>query len=247
MKCILLCAGYATRLFPLTENFPKALLEVGGRAIIDYTLDKVNAIDEIDAIYLVTNAKYAPHFQKWADEKNNGKPITVFNDLTTSNDDRLGAIGDIQFTIDNANIDDDILVLATDNLFDFALTDFVAFYQGKQAPSVCVRKEDYETLKRLGVAQLDQEMKILGFEEKPAEPKSEYAVYAEYIYPKTVLPMIKEYLEEGNSCDAPGNLVRYIYQKVPTYAYEFTGDCYDVGTHEALAKVNELYLKKNQI
>lgn len=245
MKCILLCAGYATRLFPLTENFPKALLEVGGRAILDYTLEKVNEIDEIDAIYLVTNAKYTPHFEKWANEKDNVKPITVFNDGTTNNDDRLGAIGDIQFTIDNANINDDILVLATDNLFDFKLLDFYNFYKSKNAPSVCVRAEqDINLLKRVGVAELDEEMKIVGFEEKPAEPKSKYAVYAEYIYPKEVLSEIKKYLEEGNSCDAPGNLVAYIYKKMPTYAYAFEGECYDVGTHEALAQVNELYSKK---
>ena len=244
MKCILLCAGYATRLFPLTQNFPKALLEVGGRAILDYTLDKVNEIKEIDQIYLVTNAKYTPHFEKWASEKNNIKPITVFNDGTTNNDDRLGAIGDIQFTIDNAKIDDDILVLATDNLFDFKLVDFYDFYKTKNAPSVCVREEqDYNLLKRVGVAQLDSEMKIIDFEEKPAEPKSKFAVYAEYIYPRSVLPEIKRYLEEGNSCDAPGNLVAYLYKKMPTYAYAFEGECYDVGTHEALAQVNELYSK----
>lgn len=243
MKCILLCAGYATRLFPLTENFPKALLEVGGRPIIDYTLDKVNKIDEIDQIYLVTNSKYAPHFTKWATEKNNVKPITVFDDGTSSNDDRLGAIGDIEFTINSANVDDDILVLATDNLFDFELTDFVKFYNEKKSPVVCVREEKLETLKRLGVAQLEEDRRIIGFEEKPAEPKSKYGVYAEYIYPREVLPKIKEYLEEGNSCDAPGNLVTYMYKKVPTYAYEFVGNCYDVGTHDALAEVNAIYSK----
>ncbi len=244
MKCILLCAGYATRLFPLTENFPKALLEVGGRAILDYTLDKVNEIDEIDEIYLVTNAKYTPHFEKWAKEKGNVKHITVFNDGTTNNDDRLGAIGDIEFTIENAKIDDDILVLATDNLFDFKLIDFFNFYKTKNAPSVCVREEsDINLLKRVGVAKLDEDMRITDFEEKPAEPKSKYAVYAEYIYPREVLPEIKKYLEEGNSCDAPGNLVAYMYKKMPTYAYAFEGECYDVGTHDALALVNELYSK----
>ncbi len=243
MKCILLCAGYATRLFPLTQNFPKALLEVGGRAILDYTLDKVNEIDDIDQIYLVTNAKYTPHFEKWVKEKNNIKPITVFNDGTTNNDDRLGAIGDIQFTIENAKIDDDILVLATDNLYDFKLVDFYNFYKTKNAPAVCVREEEYETLKRLGVAELDEDMRMIGFEEKPAEPKSKYAAYAEYIYPREVLPEIKKYLDEGNSCDAPGNLVAYMYKKMPTYAYVFEGACYDVGTHEALAQVNELYSK----
>lgn len=245
MKCILLCAGYATRLFPLTENFPKALLEVGGRAILDYTLDKVNEIEEIDEIYLVTNAKYTPHFKKWAEEKKNIKPIIVFNDGTSTNDDRLGAIGDINFTIDKANIDDDILVLATDNLFDFKLKDFVEFYKIKNAPSVCVREEqDIELLKRVGVAILDNENKIIDFTEKPAEPKSKFAVYAEYIYPRNVLPKIKQYLVEGNSADAPGNLVAYMYQQTPTYAYCFEGECYDVGTHEALALVNELYSNK---
>ena len=244
MKCILLCAGYATRLFPLTENFPKALLEVGGRPIIDYTLDKVNKIEEVDAIYLVTNAKYAGHFSKWAEEKNNVKPITVFNDGTYSNDDRLGAIGDIYYTIQNANIDDDILVLATDNLFEFELTDFVKFYNEKKSPVVCVREEKYETLKRLGVAELTEDRRIVGFEEKHAEPKSKYGVYAEYIYPREVLPKIKQYLDEGNSCDAPGNLVVYMYKQLPTYAYEFTGACYDIGTHEALAEVNSIYTKE---
>lgn len=242
MKCILLCAGYATRLFPLTQNFPKALLEVGGRAILDYTLDEVNSINEIDHIYLVTNAKYTPHFEEWAKSKNNIKPITVFNDGTTNNDDRLGAIGDMQFTIEKAGIDDDILVLATDNLFTFKLKDFVEFYKTKNAPSVCVREEDdINLLKRVGVAKLDEDMRIVDFIEKPAEPQSKYAVYAEYIYPKNVLPMIKTYLEEGNSCDAPGNLVAYMYKRLPTYAYAFNGVCYDVGTHEALAQVNEIY------
>ncbi len=243
MKCIFLCAGYATRLFPLTENFPKALLKVGGRAILDYTLEKVNKIDEIDEIYLVTNAKYTPHFETWAKEKNNVKPIKVFNDGTTNNDDRLGAIGDIEFTIESAKIDDDIMVLATDNLFDFELKDFVEFYKTKNSPCVCVREEEYETLKRLGVAELDSEMKIIGFEEKPAEPKSKYGVYAEYIYPKNLLPEIKKYLEEGNSCDAPGNLVVYMYKKTPTYAYAFEGACYDIGTHDALKMVNGIYSK----
>lgn len=245
MKCILLCAGYATRLFPLTENFPKALLEVGGRAILDYTLDKVNEIDEIDEIYLVTNAKYTPHFEKWASQKNNVKPITVLNDGTTSNADRLGAIGDIAFTLEKMNVDDDILVLATDNLFDFKLKDFNEFYKTKKAPCVCVKEEEnIELLKRVGVAKLDEEMKIIDFVEKPAEPQSKYAVYAEYIYPREVLKYIKQYLEEGNSNDAPGNLVAYMYKKTPTYAYAFEGDCYDVGTHDALAEVNELYKNK---
>ena len=241
MKCIFLCAGYATRLFPLTENFPKALLEVGGKPILDYTLDKVNKMDLVDEIYLVTNNKYAPHFEKWAKEKNNIKPITVFNDGTMSNDDRLGAIGDIQFTIEKAGINDDIFILATDNLFDFELKDFEDFYKKVKSPAVCVKKEDRETLKRIGVACLDSNNIITNFEEKPANPKGDFGVYAEYMYPKEVVPMVKEYLNEGNSCDAPGNFVKYLSEKMPTYAYVFDGECYDVGTHEALAKVRNMY------
>ena len=245
MKCIFLCAGYATRLFPLTENFPKALLKVGGRALLDYILDEVNSLDEIDEIYLVTNAKYTPHFESWAKEKNNIKPITVINDGTYTNDDRLGAIGDINFTIEKCNINDDLLIIAGDNLFTFKLREFVDFYKAKNAPSVCVREEtDINLLKRVGVAVLDDSNKILDFEEKPAEPKSKYAVYAEYIYPKEILPVFKEYLAEGNSNDAPGNFVAYLYKKMPTYAYPFKGECYDVGTHDALAYVNEIYSKK---
>lgn len=245
MKCIFLCAGYATRLFPLTENFPKALLKVGGRALLDYILDEVNSLDEIDEIYLVTNAKYTPHFESWAKEKNNIKPITVINDGTYTNDDRLGAIGDINFTIEKCNINDDVLIIAGDNLFTFKLREFVDFYKAKKAPSVCVREEtDINLLKRVGVAVLDDSNKILDFEEKPAEPKSKYAVYAEYIYPKEILPVFKEYLAEGNSNDAPGNFVAYLYKKMPTYAYPFKGECYDVGTHDALAYVNEIYSKK---
>lgn len=245
MKCILLCAGYATRLFPLTENFPKALLEVGGRPLLDYILDEVNSLSEVDSIYLVTNAKYTPHFEKWANVKNNVKPITVINDGTTTNDDRLGAIGDINYTIDQENINDDVIIIAGDNLFTFGLREFVDFYKSKAAPTVSVKEIlDKNLLKRLGVAEVNEEMKIIGFEEKPQEPKGDYAVFAEYIYPKEVLPEFKQYLNEGHSSDAPGNFVAYLHKKMPTYAYAFDGECYDVGTHESLAYVNELYGKK---
>lgn len=246
MKCIFLCAGYATRLFPLTENFPKALLKVGEKALLDYILDEVNSIEEIDEIYLVTNHKYAGHFEEWKNEKNNIKPITVIDDGTLTNDDRLGAIGDINYTIDRMQIDDDVLIIAGDNLFTFKLKDFTDFAKEKKSACVCVREEqDINLLKRVGVATLDEQMRITNFVEKPAEPQSKYAVYAEYFYPRAILPMFKQYLAEGNSNDAPGNFVQYLYTKVPTYAYAFKGECYDVGTHEALAQVNELYSKKD--
>lgn len=244
MKCLLLCAGYATRLFPLTENFPKALLNVGDRPLLDYILDEVNSIDEIDEIYLVTNKKYTPHFEKWAEEKNNVKPIIVFNDNTTTNDDRLGAIGDIQFTIENAKINDDLLIIAGDNLFTFKLRDFVNYQKSKNTSTVCVKEEKYDNLKRLGVVETDDNMTIVGFEEKPENPKGKYAATAVYLYPKEVVPVFKEYIDEGNNADAPGNFVAYLYKKLPVSGYVFNGTWYDVGTHDALAEVNEIYKNK---
>ncbi len=241
MKCILLCAGYATRLFPLTENFPKALLDIAGKPLLDYILDEVNTLDEVDEIYLVTNKKYTPHFEKWAQEKDNKKPITVFNDNTTTNDDRLGAIGDIQFTIEQAKIDDDMIIIAGDNLFNFKLRDFVDFQKEKGTSAICVKEKKYETLKSLGVVETDEEMKIVGFEEKPEEPKGKYAASAMYLYPREIVPIFKQYIDEGNKIDAPGNFVAYLYKRVPFYAYPFKGEWFDVGTHESLAEVRELY------
>lgn len=245
MKCILLCAGYATRLFPLTQNFPKALLEVGGKSILDYILDEVNKINQVDEIYVITNAKYTPHFEKWVEEKNNIKPIKVINDKTCSNDDRLGAIGDIMYTIDKEKVDDDILVIAGDNLFTFDLKKFVDYYEEKKSPVNCVKKEeDKEQLKRFGIVELDENMKLIGFEEKPSNPKSNFVSYAEYIYPKETLYLFKQYIKEGNLSDNAGEFVAYLHKKVDTYAYEFDGECYDIGTHESLAQVNDIFNKR---
>jgi len=153
MKCILLCAGYATRLFPLTENFPKALLDIeAGKPLLDYILDEVNTIDIVDEIYLITNAKYYNHFNDWAMKKNNVKKITVINDMTDSNDNRLGAIGDIKYVIDSQKINDDLLIIAGDNLFDYKLRDVVDYYKNKNAVTVCAKQiNDINIFKRFFV------------------------------------------------------------------------------------------------
>ena len=217
MKCILLCAGYATRLFPLTENFPKALLDIeAGKPLLDYILDEVNTIDIVDEIYLITNAKYYNHFNDWAMKKNNVKKITVINDMTDSNDNRLGAIGDIKYVIDSQKINDDLLIIAGDNLFDYKLKDVVDYYKNKNAVTVCAKQiNDINILK--------------GFA---------------YLYPKFVINEIVNYLKEGNKPDAPGYLVEYLYKKYPVYAYKFEGNCYDVGTFDSLNLVREKYNKK---
>jgi len=245
MKCILICAGYATRLFPLTENFPKALLEIKeGKPLLDYILDEINTIDVVDNIYLVTNDRYYNHFNEWAKLKNNVKPIKVLNDGTKTNDDRLGAIGDIKFVLDNEQINDDVIIIAGDSLFDYKLMDVINYYKMKNAPVVCAKKEnDYELLKRVAVAKVDDTNKILDFVEKPDKPNSDIAVYATYIYPKNILSDFDKYLEAGYNPDAPGHFIEYLYKKTPTYVYQFKGIFYDVGTHEALAQVREIYNK----
>ena len=243
MKCILLCAGYATRLFPLTENFPKALLEIEkGKPLLDYILEEVNTINEVDEIYLVTNDKYYEHFKTWALEKDNSKKIKVINDNTDSNDNRLGAIGDIKYVIDKENTKDDLLIIAGDNLFDYKLKDVIDYYNKKKAITICAKQiDDINILKSFAVAKLDSDDRILDLEEKPSEPKSNIGVYATYIYPKFVIGEIDKYLKEGNKPDAPGYLVEYLYKKYPVYGYKFDGNCYDVGTFESLDIVRKKY------
>ena len=246
MKCILLCAGYATRLFPLTEKFPKALLTINNKPLLDYILEEVNTIDEVDEIYVITNNRYYNHFNSWAYEKNNIKPIKVLNDGTMSNDDRLGAIGDIMFVLEKENIDNDLLIIAGDNLFTYKLKDVVNYYHEKQKTIVCAKElDDTQLLKRFAVAKVNNENKIVDLVEKPEEPQSNLAVYATYIYPKEILPYFNKYKLEGNNMDAPGRFPQYLYDKEDIYVYAFNGECYDVGTHETLKEVNELYKNKN--
>lgn len=243
IKCILLCAGYATRLFPLTENFPKALLDIEeGKPLLNYIVDEINKIEEIDQIYIISNDRYYNHFKVWSDSLNNIKNIKVINDHTTSNDDRLGAIGDIAYVLNYEHIDDDLLIIAGDNLFDYSLSGVIDYYKEKDGAVVCTKKiNNYELLKHLAVASIDNNNRITELVEKPNEPKTDIAVYATYVYPKSVIGLIKEYLETGNNPDAPGHLVQYLYKIMPVYAYCFDGNCYDVGTYESLEEVRKIY------
>lgn len=243
MKCILLCAGYATRLFPLTENFPKALLEIeDNKPLLNYILDEVNTLDEVDEIYVVTNNRYNEHFENWAKTVNSKKPIKVINDHTNNNDDRLGAIGDISYTINLENINDDVLIIAGDTLFDYKLKDMISYYKEVKAPIVaCKEIDDIEILKRCATVKVKDDNRIVDLVEKNNNPESNIVAFATYVYPKEVLKYINSYLEEGNNPDAPGYFAEYLYKKVPVYAYLFNGECFDVGTHESLKEVREMY------
>ena len=186
MKCILLCAGYATRLFPLTKNYPKPLLDIEeGKPLLTYIMDEVNKVYEIDEVIIVTNNKFYDHFVNYSNSVDYNKKITVLNDKTTSNEDRLGVIGDILFTIDSLNIDDDLLIVAGDSLFDFDLEDFISYFKTKRSPIVLGEKiDDVNTLKRVAVVSLNNDDMIVDLTEKPESPKSDVAAYAMYLYPR---------------------------------------------------------------
>jgi len=240
MKCMFLVAGYATRLFPLTINQPKALLEIGGRPILDYVLDQVNEIDAIDEIVVISNNKFFPHFCEWAESKDNQKPIIVVNDNTMDDATKLGAIGDIDFAIDSAGINDDLMVLAGDNLFTFQLQDFYDFFMKNQKDCITVHLvEEISELQRMGVAQLDDNGLVLDMEEKPQVPKSNTAVDPFYIYKKSTLPLIKKYLAEGNNPDAPGNFPSWLHKQQDVIAHWIDGFSIDIGTVANYEYVNE--------
>ena len=249
MKCILLCAGYATRLFPITKNFPKALLEIeDGKPLLNYIMDQIDNISDIDEIYLITNDRYYNHFINWKDTLNTNKKLTVLNDYTTNNDDKLGAVGDLKYTKDKMNINDDVIIIAGDNLFDYNLQDFIDYYKKIKKPVVTSSIiNDIEQLKGMGVALTYSNNRIIKLKEKSANPISNKAVFATYIYPKEVFNQVDNYLNEGNNPDAPGYFLEYVVRNNPTYIYNFNGNCYDVGTHNSLKEVREIYKNKCKV
>lgn len=242
MKGIILAAGYATRLYPLTKDFPKALLTIGGRAIMDYICDELDTIDEIDEILVVSNHKFIDHFLSWVEKRSGVKKIEIVDDGSTSEENRLGAIGDIVYVLDSENVQEDVLIIAGDNFFTYSLKGFYDYYKKVRSDCIAVCEIDsIEDLRRMGVVQLDQEGRVADFVEKPENPASNIAVYASYIYCRDTLPLFHTYLQEGNKPDAPGYFPAWLYKRKSIYAYSFEGECYDIGTHESLAEVRRRY------
>lgn len=234
MQCILLAAGYATRLYPLTENMPKALLKLGDKTILEMVTDKIDEVDEVENIYIVTNEKFYNNFMEWNKSYSGNKNVKIINDKTTSNDNRLGAIGDLKYVIDTEKIDDEILVMASDNIFDFSLNDFTKMYREKNADMICAHTiENKEDLHSMGVVELDENGRVKSFEEKPKNPKSDLGVPPFYLYKKETLPLIGEYIKEGNNPDAPGHFIPWLISKNDVYAYVFDAVRIDIGTPES--------------
>jgi glucose-1-phosphate thymidylyltransferase len=237
VRLLLLAAGYATRLYPLTLDRPKPLLAVGGRPMVDRLLDSVAPIG-FDATYLVTNAKFAPQFRDWASDKG----VTVVDDGTTSDDDRLGAIGDIGFVVEREAIDDDLVVVAGDNLFSETLEGFGAAAR-RGAPLLAVYDVgDLELIRgRYNTIEIADNGRLTYFEEKPDAPRSTLTGIALYFYPRATLPLVREYLESGNDPDQPGRLVQWLYPRVDVHTWRVPGRWFDIGSREQLDEADRVF------
>jgi glucose-1-phosphate thymidylyltransferase len=248
MKVIILAAGYATRLYPLTLTQPKPLLPVAGQPMIDYVLDNLAPIGGIDRIYVVTNAKFAGHFQQWsADYRANKAKLnfTIVNDHSTDDTNKLGAIGDIHYVLETQNVADDIIVVAGDNLFSEKLSAFGPFCREKNAPVLAVYDVgNLEEIKKYNAITLDSGGRITFFEEKPKNPTSTLTGIALYYYPKSTLPLIKQYVAEGNNPDQPGRLIQWFYPRLPVYTWTVPGLWYDIGSKETLEQANRIFAKR---
>lgn len=239
MKCLILAAGYATRLYPLTENYPKPLLKVGEKSIVDWLIDDLRTADVIDEFIVISNHKFAHHFEEWAKDKN--YKVTVVDDGTSTNESRLGAVVDIQYAISKLNVDDDMVVLAGDNVLDFSLTRFVRFCQEKQASCVMRYWENNVlTLPKRGVLELEGD-RVLSMEEKPSNPKTQWSCPPFYYYTREDSKKISAAIADGCGTDAPGSFISWLLTQSPVYAFEMPGKRYDIGNLESYAQVQKDY------
>ena len=232
MKNIVIAAGYATRLGELTKNFPKPLLKIGENTILGRMLDDIDRIPEIDEHIIITNHKFAGIFADWSAKQTScKKKITIVDDGTETNETRLGAVCDLLFAMEKLSIDDDMLVVAADNLLFFSFQEFVDFARAKNTSCImCHEQPSIEKLQRTGVVELDADMKVLGMEEKPQVPKSHWAVPPFYIYLRKDLPLVKHSVENGCGKDAPGNLAHYMVEHTTMHAWPMSAGRFDIGS-----------------
>jgi glucose-1-phosphate thymidylyltransferase len=250
MKVIILGAGYATRLYPLTLTQPKPLLDVAGKPMIEHVLDNIAPIPGIDRVIVVTNAKFATHFQQWSERYRATKSsldFTVINDGSTDDSNKLGAIGDLHLVLTREKINDDIIVVAGDNLFSVSLEKFGEFCRRKNAPVLAVYDVgNLDEIKKYNAITIDGDERITFFEEKPSQPQSTVTGIALYYYPRSALPLIHQYVAEGNNPDQPGRLVQWLYSRTPVYTWRVPGIWFDIGSRETLDEANRIFsgLKK---
>ena len=240
MKCLILAAGYATRLYPLTENFPKPLLEVRGKTILDWLIDDIDSLGMVDAYVVISNHKFAHHFKTWAKSKE--QKIIVVDDGTNTNETRLGAVKDIQFAIDQLGLDDEMLVIAGDNLLDFSLTKFIHYAKEKRASCIMRYYEnDEKKLLKCGVVTIDAEDKVLNMTEKSSTPATHWCCPPFYYYTKEDARLVQQGINGGCGTDAPGSYTAWLCKQTTVYAMEMPGKRYDIGNLESYEKVKTEY------
>ena len=243
MICVLLAAGYATRMYPLTLNFPKPLLEIKGKTILDWMVDDLASGGKISRYVVISNHKYLPHFEKWVVlKRSQGFVMDLLDDGSTDNDNRLGAVKDIEFAISSLGLSDDLLVLAGDNVMDFSFNSFVDYYYDKQ--TTCIMRYRVPGLKgpcKFGVATVDDSGRVLNMVEKPQVPESEWAVPPFYIYKKSDLGLFEFGIRSGCKTDAPGSFIEWLCRQTEVHAYEMPGQRFDVGSVEGYQKMKEEY------
>jgi glucose-1-phosphate thymidylyltransferase len=248
MNALILAAGYATRLYPLTLNKAKPLLEVGGKPIIEWLLDNLISVSELGGIYIVTNNKFAGDFQSWANGYQNRHPTTqikVINDGSRSDDDKLGAIGDINLVLTRENLaNDDLIIVAGDNLFEQPLTDFVKVAINSPATVAVHDVGDPQAMRKYGTVSIDENGVITQFEEKPEKPKSTLASVALYYYSREILQLFRTYLAAGNNPDQPGRFLQWLYQRKPVKTFKMKGRWLDIGSRETLEAADKIFARK---
>lgn len=240
MKCLILAAGYATRLYPLTENFPKPLLTVGEKTILDWLIDDIDTLGEVDEYVVISNHKFAHHFDKWASEKT--QKITVVDDMTETNETRLGAVKDIEYAIEKLGLDDDMLVIAGDNVLDFSLTKFISY--AKEKNTACIMRyyePDEKKLLKCGVVTIDENDKVIRMTEKSPTPETHWCCPPFYYYTQEDAKLITKGIESGCGTDAPGSYIAWLCGETAVHAMEMPGSRYDIGNLESYKKVQEEY------
>ncbi|MBD3379979.1 MAG: NTP transferase domain-containing protein [Candidatus Omnitrophica bacterium] len=245
MKGLILAAGYGTRLYPLTLDRPKPLVKVGGQTILERLLRKIESLQDCDEVYIVTNDKFYDMIVKWVRDRDFSVALKVLNDLTRSNDDRLGAIGDINLVMEKEKPADDVLILAGDNLFEFDIQDFVRFARDKKKFSVALFDvADRKMAQKYGIVSLDNEKRVDDFQEKPENPKSTLASTGIYYMPEENISMLSDYMKKDTVKDAPGNFVKWVAENDGVYGYVFTEGWYDIGDKISLEKADLEYRER---
>jgi len=247
MDALILAAGYATRLYPLTKTRAKPLLEVAGKPMMEYVLDSLLTVSDLSRVFVVTNAKFAKDFESWSRgyEHRQGKyKFVIVNDGSTDDSNKLGAIGDIHHVLKNHKLNNDLLIVAGDNLFDTPLDGFVKLCRDKNAPVVALYDvKDIEAIKKYNNITGDASGRITFFEEKPTQPRSTLTAIALYFYPRRTLQMFDTYIREGNNPDQPGRFIQWLYKREPVYTYVLDGTWFDIGSLETLEEANRVFAK----